>query len=362
MTPDPKRVFVVYGRNVKAYRSVLTFLQTLGLQPITFVEAKNAVESGSPFVGEIVRKGMDIAQAVIVVFTPDEYASLRPGLRLQTDGVAEVEHWQARQNVTLEAGMALAINEKRTILLVFGDVALPSDLSGRYYFRASNDPEMRNQLAKALRIAGCDITHDPYGLYSADISGDFVSCLEMPGRNPITSWEPFQEERGQHYQPKESLAPKQVALWTKYKAYILAPVFLLIGIGISWKYFRSAQQMNMTNQSPVAQRSPATLGLSPTPSSSSKPNPKETTLRFLVLRRDKAYAGAEVTIAGSNDSDQETQFTTTDGWVTFRKVTCGKAVTVKYRYREGKEGVKKYAVDCSSANYLKSEYIVNESF
>ena len=69
----------MYGRNGKALAAMRLFLRSLKLDPLDFDTVKNDL-GGSPFVGEIIRSGMEHAQAIVVLFTPDEYASLRPEL------------------------------------------------------------------------------------------------------------------------------------------------------------------------------------------------------------------------------------------------------------------------------------------
>jgi len=157
--PDPRRVFIVYGRNTKAYDAMRLFLQSLKLDPLTFDEVRNTLR-GSPFVGDVVRAGLERAQGIIVLFTPDEYACLRPSLSSAHDAENDLERWQPRPNVILEAGMALAISEQRTILVLLGKgVVLASDLLGRHYINVDNDPKSRARLRDALAGIGCSIDH-----------------------------------------------------------------------------------------------------------------------------------------------------------------------------------------------------------
>lgn len=153
---DAKEVFIVYGRNAFAYEALKCFLRSLELRPLEFDEVRNQI-GGSPFVGDVIKAGMDRAQAVAVLLTPDEFSSLRPDLRAVTDKAEETERWQARPNVLLEAGMALAIDENRTLLLTIGRSEVPSDLGGRHLIRLSNKHDARVRLRNALEGAGCKI-------------------------------------------------------------------------------------------------------------------------------------------------------------------------------------------------------------
>ncbi len=166
---DAKEVFIVYGRNAFAYEALKCFLRSLELRPLEFDEVRNQI-GGSPFVGDVIKAGMDRAQAIAVLLTPDEFSSLRPDLRGVTDKAEETERWQARPNVLLEAGMALAIDENRTLLLTIGRSEVPSDLGGpdnrsqrgpiriwggRHLIRLTNKHDARVRLHNALEGAGC---------------------------------------------------------------------------------------------------------------------------------------------------------------------------------------------------------------
>ena len=64
--------------------------------------------------------------------------------------------FQPRPSVILEAGMALASDEARTILVSTGALRGMSDLDGRHVIRLDNSPERRNDLVQRLKVAGCN--------------------------------------------------------------------------------------------------------------------------------------------------------------------------------------------------------------
>ena len=78
--PDPKKVFIIHGRNVDARNAVEQFVRSLGLEPLDFDQV-SADLGGSPFVGQVVRQGMDLAKGIVALFTPDEFSALRPNFR-----------------------------------------------------------------------------------------------------------------------------------------------------------------------------------------------------------------------------------------------------------------------------------------
>ena len=160
-------VMVVHGRNRRLRDSMFDFLRALKLNPIEWSEATKATGKGSPYVGEIFDAAFRLAQAVVVLFTPDERVELEREL---CSGDAEFERekgYQARPNVFLEGGMAFARDEKRTLLVEIGENRAASDLIGRHAIRLDNSAEKRNELAQRLRTAGCEPDtggEDWYGL------------------------------------------------------------------------------------------------------------------------------------------------------------------------------------------------------
>jgi CAP12/Pycsar effector protein, TIR domain len=115
-TKDPRRVMVVHGRNAAAQKAIFMFLRALGLSPTEWEDAVAATGTASPHNLAAVRAAMDLAQAVIVILTAEDQAGLLP--ELAEEGSAEVLlEGQPRQNVMLEAGMAMGIDPTHTILV-----------------------------------------------------------------------------------------------------------------------------------------------------------------------------------------------------------------------------------------------------
>lgn len=76
MALDPKKVFIIYGRNGKAFAAMRDFVRSLGLEPSDFNQLV-ADRGGSPYVGQVISESMREAQAMVAIFTPDERAELR---------------------------------------------------------------------------------------------------------------------------------------------------------------------------------------------------------------------------------------------------------------------------------------------
>jgi predicted nucleotide-binding protein len=167
---------MVYGRNTEAHAAMRLFLRALDLSPLDFDEVRNTL-GGSPFVGDIVRSGMELAQAIVVMLTPDEFSALHPSFVGPHDSDTDKRRWQSRPNVLLEAGMALALDEKRTILVTLGPVMLPSDLHGRHLIRLDNSDIQRDRLKMALEGVGCTTGKHIPDWRNPKLAGDFDSSI-----------------------------------------------------------------------------------------------------------------------------------------------------------------------------------------
>jgi predicted nucleotide-binding protein len=85
-----------------------SFLQALGLVPILWEDAIEETGEGSPHNLDAVTAAMALAQAVVVLFTPDDEARLMPQFSDGDPGEGELRG-QPRPNVLIEAGMAIAL-------------------------------------------------------------------------------------------------------------------------------------------------------------------------------------------------------------------------------------------------------------
>ncbi len=183
--PDPKKVFIIHGRNVAARTALEHFLRALDLQPVDFDQLA-ADEGGTAFIGDIVRAGLKRAQGIVALFSPDEYAGLRPDHRGPHDKSEEILRWQARPNVIFEAGMAYGMAPERTVLVTLGtDVALFSDVAGVHVVRLNNGSQSRSKLRQKLIGIKCDIDQRADSWTDPARSGDFEACVnQLQGVSP----------------------------------------------------------------------------------------------------------------------------------------------------------------------------------
>lgn len=149
---DPGVVMIVHGQDEPARKAMFGWLRSIDLKPREWTQLVADTKSGAPYIGDVLDMAFQKAGAVVVLFTPDEHVLLREGLR------SGKKQWrmQARPNVMFEAGAALARHPDRTVLVVWGDQELPSDLAGRHYVRLGSVKSLRD-LASRLRNAGCPV-------------------------------------------------------------------------------------------------------------------------------------------------------------------------------------------------------------
>jgi predicted nucleotide-binding protein len=172
---DTRKVFVVHGRNNAAREALFTFLRAIGLRPLEWSEIVKATGKASPYIGEVLEKGFSIAQAVVVLMTPDDEARLREPYRGSAEPAHETELTpQPRPNVLLEGGMALGLFPDRTVIVELGSLRPVSDIGGRHVIRMNDTAERRHELAQRLETAGCEVNMTGTDWYKA---GSFASSV-----------------------------------------------------------------------------------------------------------------------------------------------------------------------------------------
>jgi predicted nucleotide-binding protein len=155
---DPKRVFVVHGRNERARSEFYYFLWSVGLKPIEFEQAIALTKKGAPFVGEVLGPAFGAAQAVIVLLTGDDEARLKQYFWAENDPPHEKELTpQLRPNVLFEAGMAFGIHPDKTIFVEVNFYRPFTDIAGRHVIRVDAEGVWRHKLVERLRNAGCEV-------------------------------------------------------------------------------------------------------------------------------------------------------------------------------------------------------------
>jgi predicted nucleotide-binding protein len=153
-----RNVFVVHGRDEQARMALFGFLRALGLNPLDWEQLVSATENASPYLRDVIMQGIAMAQAAVVLMTPDDVVRLHPDLFSKREKEHEpVQEMQARPNVILELGMALATYADRTIVLYAGNHRPMADLEGLNYIELTNDRECLKKIISRLETAGCQL-------------------------------------------------------------------------------------------------------------------------------------------------------------------------------------------------------------
>jgi predicted nucleotide-binding protein len=153
-------VFVVRGRDGVAYDALVALLIALDLKVVTWDDAARHAGGGTPHTLDIVRAGIEISDAVVVLMTPDDLGQVKNDFfnPNRDDPREAAPTGQARQNVVFEAGWAMALDQSRVILVRVGDVRPLSDIDGLNYVWLEDDISARRQLIG--RLKSCDLAVD----------------------------------------------------------------------------------------------------------------------------------------------------------------------------------------------------------
>jgi predicted nucleotide-binding protein len=170
-----RRVFIVYGRDRKLYSEVCLFLRALKLEPLEWNTIVEATQRGTPTIIQILEQGFAMAQAAVVLLTPDDEARLRPHFHQEDEPEYEKNLTpQPRPNVLFEAGLALAKFPNSTILVRFDKrTRLFSDIAGVHLVDLRNDIETRAHFARRLESCGLSVDQGTTGWQSL---GDFTAA------------------------------------------------------------------------------------------------------------------------------------------------------------------------------------------
>ncbi|HTU69866.1 MAG TPA: TIR domain-containing protein [Candidatus Baltobacteraceae bacterium] len=153
---DRSKVFVIYGRD-RRYREFFAFLRAIGLHPLEWNTIVQDMGESSPYTLDVVKHGLSIAQAFVAFVTPDEHATLLPSLTAGNDSMGDKERDQPRPNVLIELGMALALAQRRTLVIFVGTAALGSDVAGINGIIFDGEAASRHSVAERLRAVGCAV-------------------------------------------------------------------------------------------------------------------------------------------------------------------------------------------------------------
>lgn len=157
---EKSQVFVIHGRDEEARRALFEYLRALNVEPREWEHLVRATGSAAPSLKDVIDRATREAQAVIALLTPDDIVELHPSLRSADEDIGERGACQARPNVFLELGMALALHAGHTIVLEAGTMRRPADLGGLNYVRMDPAGVWLNKVAARLEGAGCRVNRN----------------------------------------------------------------------------------------------------------------------------------------------------------------------------------------------------------
>jgi predicted nucleotide-binding protein len=153
-----RKVFVVHGRDGSLVAGFRDLLRSVGLEPLEWEALVRASGSTAPFLGEVVALAPLLAQATLVLLSPDDVVGLHPGLFLGNDNAAErARSMQARPNVFYELGLAMMACPERTIMVEVGTMRPAGDLAGRNVVRFTGSGQSVKRVLDRLAQAGCPV-------------------------------------------------------------------------------------------------------------------------------------------------------------------------------------------------------------
>lgn len=152
-----RTVFVIHGRDSQARLRMFDLLRRMGLHPLEWESIVQEVGMASPYLGDTVRAAFTIAQAALVLMTPDDIVRLHPSLQGSGPDPEHGTQCQARPNVLFEAGMAFGLYPERTVLIKMGHLRDFSDIGGRNYIQFDGSVPSILKLRQRLQTAGCAV-------------------------------------------------------------------------------------------------------------------------------------------------------------------------------------------------------------
>jgi predicted nucleotide-binding protein len=178
-----RRVFVVYGRDGALVRSFFDLLYAVGLQPLEWEKLVALTGTTVPYLGDAVSMAPHLAQANLVLLSPDDIVELHPDLHQPGDQAHErAAAGQARPNVLFELGLAYAAAPRRTVIVEIGQLRPIADLAGLNVIHFDGTAEAIKKIIDRLTVAGCPA--DTSGEHWLD-TGRFAG-LEAYRRGPGT--------------------------------------------------------------------------------------------------------------------------------------------------------------------------------
>ncbi len=159
-TDRRRRVFIVHGRDLVLVERFRDLLYRAKLEPLEWQQLVEATGKPTPYLGDVVAIAPHLAQATLVLLTPDDVVELHSGLRQDNDLPHErARSMQARPNVYFELGLALMAYADRTVVVEVGKMRPVGDLAGLNVTRFDGSAKSVRRVLDRLKQAGCPVDY-----------------------------------------------------------------------------------------------------------------------------------------------------------------------------------------------------------
>jgi predicted nucleotide-binding protein len=179
-----RRVFVVHGRDTSLANRFYDLLRAVDLRPLEWESLVKATGIATPRLGEIVAAAPRLAQATLVLLSPDDIVELHSDLFLADDIPQERGRaGQARPNVLFELGLALMAYPHNTVIVEVGRMRPLSDLAGLNVIRFDGSAEAIKKVLSRLEIAGCAVDDSAVDWLDLSRFADLRTYRRGPGNH-----------------------------------------------------------------------------------------------------------------------------------------------------------------------------------
>jgi predicted nucleotide-binding protein len=181
--PDvSRRVFIVHGRDGVLVSRFRDLLHAVNLEPLDWRTLVEATGSTAPYLGQVVAQAPRLAQATLVLLSPDDVVELHSELYQPNDHPHErARSAQARPNVFFECGLALAAYPDKVIVVETGQMRQAGDLAGLNVIRFNGSAQAIKRVLDRLEQAGCPVDVSGGDWLDPGRFASLAACTRGPG-------------------------------------------------------------------------------------------------------------------------------------------------------------------------------------
>lgn len=176
-----RRVFMVHGRDTALVKRFYELLRAVHLEPLEWEKLVAGTGSAVPYLGQVVAKAPHLAQATLVLLSPDDIVELHPDLHHANDHPYErARAAQARPNVLFELGLALMAYPDRTVIVEVGQLRPIADLAGLNVIRFDGSAIAIKKVIDRLKLADCPVDTSGTDWLDPDRFADLTAYRRSP--------------------------------------------------------------------------------------------------------------------------------------------------------------------------------------